>query len=543
MDLEVETLPSDLSTDANLLDGIHLDLELECEEDGVAYIPDDKCSKAFTYENIFANDKQDQDFQTDASTYTNTEIFPCSSTSTFLHPNQSISETEFLNNSHIYKNVPSKTILPVGIIMCHFCRILFTNLQTLQLHLAEQHFKIKEEIEDFNTFICSICQKPFGSKKTLTKHRKRHFHSIKSRKRLNQGPFPCPKCSYVGKSKVLLKLHTKNLHNPERKHFQCDQCPFSCVQERYFKLHKRTHEDSEGKFACDQCGKLFFTMSILKRHARTHNTHKPYVCTVNECKKAFNIKSRLTDHIRNVHKKPHLFNSDKAKLRQNKNESIVDINKLDDNIVHKENSQNLLVSGDENRSKNFESSMTLAKETDCCAIESSSIINGSNSKESDANNANIIIVYDIILPEQIHASQYDGGKIKLCKTHTYNTSSNNNDYDDELTILRNGNRAPASNTLILTGSQNLSQPTVPECFTTSNNSKLKPSQSNKKFTCTWMGCDKSFRDNYNLRKHVFTHTGEMERSCPFCRYRCIQKSALDKHLKIHKKKFINNNKC
>ena len=58
----------------------------------------------------------------------------------------------------------------------------------------------------------------------------------------------------------------------------------------------------------------------------------------------------------------------------------------------------------------------------------------------------------------------------------------------------------------------------------------------KRFGCTWEGCSKMFRDNHNLNMHLCTHTGEMRRVCPYCRFRCVQKSAMDVHLKSHQKK-------
>ena len=53
----------------------------------------------------------------------------------------------------------------------------------------------------------------------------------------------------------------------------------------------------------------------------------------------------------------------------------------------------------------------------------------------------------------------------------------------------------------------------------------------KTFKCSWPNCLREFRDGHNLRMHMCLHTGEMPLRCTLCKYSCIQKAALDIHMK------------
>ncbi|XP_071083440.1 zinc finger protein 354B-like [Haliotis cracherodii] len=61
------------------------------------------------------------------------------------------------------------------------------------------------------------------------------------------------------------------------------------------------------------------------------------------------------------------------------------------------------------------------------------------------------------------------------------------------------------------------------------------SESNHKkktlFACSWKGCEKSFRDNYNLKCHYCLHTGEKPLKCPRCEFKCVQQASLNCHVK------------
>ncbi|XP_076448416.1 uncharacterized protein LOC143285092 [Babylonia areolata] len=68
------------------------------------------------------------------------------------------------------------------------------------------------------------------------------------------------------------------------------------------------------KFFCGQCEKGYVSKYALKRHLATHSDERPFVCNFPGCKGAFKLKSRLTDHIRYVHKRktPRTVNRSKS---------------------------------------------------------------------------------------------------------------------------------------------------------------------------------------------------------------------------------------
>lgn len=56
-------------------------------------------------------------------------------------------------------------------------------------------------------------------------------------------------------------------------------------------------------FTCDICMKTYVSKYALKRHVATHSDERPFICSFPGCKGAFKLKSRLTDHVRYVHKR------------------------------------------------------------------------------------------------------------------------------------------------------------------------------------------------------------------------------------------------
>lgn len=60
---------------------------------------------------------------------------------------------------------------------------------------------------------------------------------------------------------------------------------------------------------------------------------------------------------------------------------------------------------------------------------------------------------------------------------------------------------------------------------------MKRAQCKKIFDCTFNGCNKTFRDSFNLRKHICVHTKTKTMKCPHCSFQCIQNSSLSHHIK------------
>lgn len=87
-------------------------------------------------------------------------------------------------------------------------------------------------------------------------------------------------------------MHVKIAHLREKLH-KCSMCEEAFADERSLKKHvgqKHTGYD------CPECHKNFTSNRNLKRHMLLHVDKKEFICTENNCGKAFATKSQLKDH-------------------------------------------------------------------------------------------------------------------------------------------------------------------------------------------------------------------------------------------------------
>lgn len=175
--------------------------------------------------------------------------------------------------------------------------------------------------------------------------------------------------------------------------------------------HVGTKKRGSGNiFPCHICGKTYVSKYALKRHIATHSDARPFICSFPDCKGAFKLKSRLTDHIRYVHK------------------------------------QRTQRTAGRSRSLPVTSTPTLAQ----ALLSPSSLGSSAGAAASDSSSVAVA-----------------NGKVS----------------------------------------------------------------GSKPFKCSWQNCSREFRDCHNLRMHMCLHTGEMPLRCSLCKYQCIQKVALDIHMK------------
>jgi len=147
-----------------------------------------------------------------------------------------------------------------------------------------EHNKVK-------TMECDVCNKKFMTPNLLKKHKVSHI-SIDLRKQT------CPQC---GVKVISLNQHDRMVHQNEL-HIPCTEkdCNKMFVTIHHLKRHIRNvHE--KAKLACPQC-EIMLGVDNLKRHIRiVHDKRRDHNCM--ECKKTFQTKTHLNNHVSRVHRK------------------------------------------------------------------------------------------------------------------------------------------------------------------------------------------------------------------------------------------------
>ncbi|XP_046407414.1 oocyte zinc finger protein XlCOF6-like [Ischnura elegans] len=159
---------------------------------------------------------------------------------------------------------------------CSICNKSFTLRSSLSNHMRSH--------KERKRYLCTICSKSFASKSRITKHLRTH---------MEEKPFSCSDCMKSFSLKGTLMTHLRT-HTGE-KPYSCNYCAKAFARKAKLILHSRVHTGKR-PFTCEICSKSFASKSHITQHMRTHTEEKPFSCS--DCMKSFSIKGNLMKHLR-----------------------------------------------------------------------------------------------------------------------------------------------------------------------------------------------------------------------------------------------------
>ena len=212
---------------------------------------------------------------------------------------------------------------------CKICAKFYPSEFSLQKHVKSVH---PDGIA--KSCICDICDKTFKTWQELRDHLPEHdFKYSKDPDSVLTGEFHCSKCPRVFLVAETLEQHIAKSHSD--KSFQCDVCQLTFIKLTKLQVHaKKVHPETEFDWSIDNltriqvdameihkciyCGKRFITDKRLNEHkcngelVNWENVHKnleyqlskptehgEFECLV--CNKSYSKKSRLRDHVSDMH--------------------------------------------------------------------------------------------------------------------------------------------------------------------------------------------------------------------------------------------------
>ncbi len=159
--------------------------------------------------------------------------------------------------------------------------------------------------------MCPVCAKEVKPK-ALQVHLQRHEDKAQNK------VFKCDmddNCDFESSTQMGLYTHKRNVHNPNLKKLQCDECGRVYKYRSDLDRHRlAAHKPKQ--FICDLCGNKFATPESLKVHEKNHiwtNTDKTYQCDM--CVETFPCLRDYINHYQQIHKKPFPDNVDRTNLK------------------------------------------------------------------------------------------------------------------------------------------------------------------------------------------------------------------------------------
>ncbi|XP_067670182.1 zinc finger protein 160-like [Haliotis asinina] len=182
---------------------------------------------------------------------------------------------------------------------CKKCGKRFSKLIDMRIHLKiHKRWKCRSCSESFETrtelmehkvvhetmYECANCDFTCIAEAVIKTHMMSH----------EETKFPCTECDKSYKSLKWLQNHCKKSHG---KQYKCDVCSDEFKDVAGLSSHSKIHT-SEDHFKCETCGQRFDCNKLLKKHMKIHKTWKCRRCDID-----FETREELKIH-RDQHKTP-----------------------------------------------------------------------------------------------------------------------------------------------------------------------------------------------------------------------------------------------
>ncbi|XP_068992698.1 zinc finger protein 846-like [Neodiprion pinetum] len=193
--------------------------------------------------------------------------------------------------------------------ICHMCGHKSKSLYYLKVHLRRHNKEFTEICKIYNkgfygksplrlhmtthadrrSCVCKVCNKSFHNQLYLNSHIRTQHSSERRRK------FTSEICNFQTFYKHSYKQHLSS--HTGAAHIQCKVCG-KLIREHYMKIHIRIHTNEKPE-VCKYCSKAFRSRPYLVQHQKTH-TYGRFECA--DCNKNFNLRRKLSTHLKLVHK-------------------------------------------------------------------------------------------------------------------------------------------------------------------------------------------------------------------------------------------------
>lgn len=169
---------------------------------------------------------------------------------------------------------------------CDKCTIAFENQYCLQQHSCIFKDLSKEVTPVLMPYACTLCERKFAKRSSLTAHIKRHEQQANE-------VHTCDICKR--EFKRLAHLNNHILTHTSDTGLKCGICPKTFARQESLNMHVANHKGLK-KHQCNFCEKGFNMLSTLKDHIRTHTGEKPFLCSI--CGRGFSQITNLKEHMR-----------------------------------------------------------------------------------------------------------------------------------------------------------------------------------------------------------------------------------------------------